>query len=86
VVNLKSTLLELDIELLEKRTNLPFGGGIAKKVVCLRQLEDTTCIEAMPKYTLETLLRNVTLNGSWDTKPYADANIKVFRIDPADYI
>lgn len=80
---MKSTLLELDIRLLEERTGLDFSKYQAEKVVCLRQLEKTSCIEAMPKDTLDTLLRNVRLNGDPEIKPYKDANIKVFRIDPA---
>lgn len=80
---MKSTLLELDIGLLEQRTGLDFSKYPAKKIVCLRQMEKTSCVEAMPKGTLDTLLRNVRLNGNTETKPYQDANIKVFRIDPA---
>ncbi|MBN2459003.1 hypothetical protein JXB28_01860 [Candidatus Woesearchaeota archaeon] len=80
---MKPTLLELDIGLLEERTGLDFSKYEAEKVVCLRQLENTNCIEAMPKDTLDTLLRNVRLNGKPEEKPYQDADIKVFRIDPA---
>lgn len=53
-------------------------------IVSLRDIlpETITAILAMPMDYLEALLRNVTLSGDENDRPYAECEIRPIRIDP----
>lgn len=69
----------------EARTGLKtvFSCG-AEKIVSLRDLNDgeVTAVQVMPIAYLETLLRNITLEGDASVKPYANCEISLVSMDP----
>ena len=60
----------------------------ATKVVSLRDLfhGSITSVQAMPRAYLDKLLRNVTLEGDKDCRPYKDCEIELARISPSDLV
>jgi hypothetical protein len=53
-----------------------------RRIVALRDLLVVEALLAMPRLYLDNLIRNVTLVGSPEVRPYAEAVIEPLRLDP----
>lgn len=79
----------ISLEEFEGRTGLvPHSATRATKIVSLRNIspESITAVHVMRRNYLETLLRSVTLEGDENSKPYADCEIILARMDPHDLV
>lgn len=54
----------------------------AERLVSLRDIATVTALQAMPIAYLEALLRNVTIAGDPNVRPYAACRIDQLRMDP----
>lgn len=77
----------ISIEDFEKRTGVvPHFAAKANKIVSLRDLhpQKVRAVQVMSRTYLESLLRNIPLEGDAASKPYADCDIALVRMDPHD--
>lgn len=75
----------LDVRDFEARTGLKTGFSCrAEEIVSLRDLNEgeVTAVQVMPISYLEALLRNVSLEGDVNVKPYANCEFSLVSMDP----
>ncbi len=77
--------MNIEIEEFQKRVGIrPGFTARVNSIVSLRELDPKhiSGLQVMPRNYLESLIRNISLEGDEEHKPYAECEISLMRIDP----